>query len=136
MTSVKVHNSVKHYRNLPILNPNQDLVNINVYMKFSQMHPFILKLHLFILKMHSFVLKIHLFILKMHSFGLKLLNGNEILTLAKGHNKISIFTIRKHSSPILMPVQNLRKFIKKKATTKKYVLDSGNKALRMTEGGT
>ena len=34
-TSIKGHNSVANLRNLPLYNPNLDIINVNVYTKFD-----------------------------------------------------------------------------------------------------
>ena len=35
LTSIKGHNSVANLRNLPLYNPNLDIINVNVYTKFG-----------------------------------------------------------------------------------------------------
>ena len=35
LTSIKGHNSVANLRNLPLYNPNLDIINVNVYTKFD-----------------------------------------------------------------------------------------------------
>ena len=35
LTSIKGHNSVANLQNLPLYNPNLDLINVNVYTKFG-----------------------------------------------------------------------------------------------------
>ena len=35
LTSIKGHNSVTNLRNLPLYNPNLDIINVNVYTKFG-----------------------------------------------------------------------------------------------------
>ena len=36
LTSIKAHNSVANLRNLPLYNPNLDIINVNVYTKFGK----------------------------------------------------------------------------------------------------
>ena len=36
LTSIKGHNSVANLRNLPLYNPNLDIINVNVYTKFGK----------------------------------------------------------------------------------------------------
>ena len=36
LTSNKGHNSVANLRNLPLYNPNLDIINVNVYTKFGK----------------------------------------------------------------------------------------------------
>ena len=35
LTSIKGHNSVANLQNLPLYNPNLDIINVNVYTKFG-----------------------------------------------------------------------------------------------------
>ena len=61
LTSIKGHNSVANLRNLPLYNPNLDLINVNVYTNLVKFCPLVLKI----------------------------LSGNEILTSIKGRNSVA-----------------------------------------------
>ena len=60
LTSIKDHNSVANLRNLPLYNPNLDIINVNVIQNLVKFSPLVLKI----------------------------LSGNEILTSIKGHNSV------------------------------------------------
>ena len=61
LTSIKGHNSVANLRNLPLYNPNLDIINVNVYTKFG-------------------------YIL---SIGSQDIERKQILTSIKGHNSVA-----------------------------------------------
>ena len=61
LTSIKGYNSVANLQKNVLYNPNQDLINVNVYTKFG----------------------------KILSIGSKILSGNEILTSLKGCNSVT-----------------------------------------------
>ena len=61
LTSIKGHNSVAKLQNLPLYNPNLDIINVNVYTKFGKFCPLVLKI----------------------------LSRNEILTSIKGDNSVA-----------------------------------------------
>ena len=60
LASIKGHNSVANLQNLPLYNPNLDIINVKVYTKFG-FCPLVLKI----------------------------LSRNEILTSIKGHNSVA-----------------------------------------------
>ena len=61
LTSIKGRNYVANWQNLPLYNPNLDIINVNVYTKLVKFCPLVLKI----------------------------LSGNEILTSIKGHNSVA-----------------------------------------------